>query len=160
MPEYRIIIENKGGSSKSPTKPKSSTSKPTKPKQDDEKDISGVIKQVGGFIQNPDSLVGMAKGAAIAQAGIVGVVLKVAYDISMKVADTSVNLHDTITGDYTATRQLNNFRTAVSQFFTPFSTSLSHIRSTIEYAQVNDRNRLSQQLLGDSVINQNYNRKV
>lgn len=158
---YHIYIHGDGvGSGSSPTKPKK-TSKPTKPKQDDDGiDLTGVVKQVGGFIQNPDSLIGMAKSAAFAKAGIVGVIAKVGYDISMKITSEVVDLQALMTGDISGQIGLNNFRAGLNMVFTPISSAISYAKYNIQLQQQVERSKLQQQLLGDSVINQNYNRKV
>jgi len=160
---YHIYLHNVGGGeSSSPTKPRKSSKKTTKPKLEEDTDFSGVIKQVGGFIQNPDSLIGAAKSAVVgvATAGVVGAIGYVAYQIGMKVATSAVELQSTITGDISGQIALGNFNNAVGFMFSPISSTVSIMSEKVRINQQNERARLNQQLLGDSVINQNYNRKV
>lgn len=164
--DYNIYIHSVGsGSTVKPTEPRSmgTNTKPLQVKEEESGggvDIGGKIRQVGGFIQNPDSAFGMARSAVFSKAGVVGVAIAVAYQVSNKVAGTVIDLNAMTTGDYGMQHAFNEFHSMTRYFTNPISTLISDTKQMILIQQENARKQLQAQLLGDSQLNTYYGKKV
>ena len=149
MADYNIYIHTIGGGSSdsgSKTTPVSFNSEsPTK-------SWTSVAQKGISIASNPDSLVSSGIGA-FAKAIPAIAIAYAAIKLTDKAITTVNSFVTTETGDYRFTVGYENFKTNIRTVLTPFSSSLSALKS-VQNMRIEDMKRSQQrELLGDSVIN-------
>lgn len=168
MADYHIYLHGSGSDENnvSPAKPKSYGSN---------REYMSAAKpwqQAAQFISNPDSLLGVAKQKAMtelnnvakdsdiaAKAVVFIAIAKAVAQIIDSAATTGTQLADLYTGG-DSTRVWNNIKQPVQWIMNPISTTFNAWTTITRVKRDNVRKQLNTQLLGDSQINTNYNRRV
>lgn len=152
MADYHIYIHSEMGRASSPTKSWNSESgKNSVSDTNSWQTANAKFSRVANTIQNPDSLVSGAVGAAAKAIPAVAI----AYT-AIKLVDytlTTINSFATIqTGDYRFQTSYGNFKASINAGLHPFSTLMTELKRNTQIS-VNER-RLSQEraLFGDEEI--------
>jgi len=159
MPDYNIYIHSMGNGGSRPQNP-------TVPWKKEEKESStptvswkDAVSQIGGIVNNPDSLVHIGVSAVMKAIPYV-VIAKLVIDTATRIYETALDFKTIRTGDYAESLEWNRVKTIFSGMMSPFSTGLNEWKIAVRNSIENDRRIKKLELLGDSVINSYFKRGV
>lgn len=155
MPDYNIYIHSDPNTNGDKTKPWKSDRTPTAPKDSDDGDDGKTVANILNTTSNPDSLValGISKVAklipyvAVAYAGL---------SLLDKTYSTIQTFNAIHSGNQAGVVKYNNFKTTLRACVTPFGTALNGAVYREQIRMERERLTLSQELLGESVINSRF----
>jgi len=158
--DYNIYLHLQGeGGTNKPTKPNTDKNKKTQPSQLSQ--IAKGISRAAGFINNPDSAIGEVKSVAMnSKAGPIALIVTAIAGVVTNLADKSIDIYSTTTGVTEGQSTMQNLKASVSTIFSPVSTVLGLIKLAAQEGREYEKRRYQAQLLGDSQLNQIYERKV
>lgn len=121
--------------------------------------IAKNIIKATNIMQNPDSLIASAVGTVVKAAPIIAAAFAV-VSVGVKIVDTCHDYSALQSGDYRSQIQWQNFKQGFSNVFHPFSSTIQHFRTNLEWNIENQKREQQRALFGDSVINSYTNRGV
>lgn len=157
MPDYNIYIHSDPNGNSDPTKPWKNGRTATSSKEDGG-DGGETAAKVLNTISNPDSLV--ARGISLVTKAIpyIAVAYAVKHIVDTAIS-TTLNFNAITSGNYAGKVAYNNFKATLSASLRPFSTTLNYFQYQEQMKVQREKAQLTQELLGESVINSRFGGK-
>lgn len=162
MPDYNIYLHAAvtTGSRSSPTTPWSQKEGGGSPQTTSENASNGggiSFSRAASFAQNPDSVVSASFGALAKALPWVAAAVA-AVKIGSTIADNVFEFNEIESGDYRNGNLYREYKTLISMCFRPVSTVIEHLKLEKQIKRDTERAKLTQDLLGGSIVN-SYTRR-
>lgn len=165
MADYNIYIHTVGtsGNNSSPTTPfqlrgTEQTASGSGESIDGGFSPSTIVQKGAAFISNPDSAIGAVMASTIGKIGIAAFVVNTVTKITDKALTMYNNYATTASGNYKFSIEYNNYKTALHNALTPFSTEVNRQLNQLQINKENAKNEQERMLLGGTIINAPYGR--